>query len=226
MEKHSAESYFVIGEGLLRRAPEAGTRAWLPPPLRTRRRRRFASRGWDRRGSTASSASPNRKKIANAMASGRRPASQIPAGFTYLGQFIDHDLTFDRTSVMLGANVSPAAAAAGAARRASTSTRSTAPGRRIPESAKFYEADGLHLKMGKTVAAGGIPAKDGFDLPRGAGQHGRRRSARRSSPTRATTRTSRSPRRTSRSSASTTAWSTPCRRRCHPARRSRRHASS
>ena len=27
----------------------------------------------------------------------------------------------------------------------------------------------MHLKMGKTVAADGIPAKDGFDLPRGAG---------------------------------------------------------
>ena len=29
-------------------------------------------------------------------------AGQIPAGFTYLGQFIDHDLTFDKTTVMLG----------------------------------------------------------------------------------------------------------------------------
>jgi hypothetical protein len=38
-----------------------------------------------------------------------------------------------------------------------------------PESAKFYEADGLHLKMGKTNAADGIPSKDGFDLPRGLG---------------------------------------------------------
>ena len=33
---------------------------------------------------------------------------QIPAGFTYLGQFIDHDLTFDKTAVMLGEHVSPA----------------------------------------------------------------------------------------------------------------------
>ena len=31
----------------------------------------------------------------------------------------------------------------------------------------------MHLKMGKTVAADGIPAKDGFDLPRGAGASGR-----------------------------------------------------
>ena len=57
--------------------------------------------------------------------------------------------------------------------------------------------DGLHLKMGKTVASARIAGEDGFDLPRGAGST-RRRSARRSSRTRATTRTSRSPRRTSR----------------------------
>ena len=38
-----------------------------------------------------------------------------------------------------------------------------------PESAKFYEADGLHLKMGKTEAFGGFPGKQGFDLLRGAG---------------------------------------------------------
>jgi hypothetical protein len=36
-------------------------------------------------------------------------------------------------------------------------------------SAKFYAADGLHLKMGKTAAIDGIPAKEGFDLPRGMG---------------------------------------------------------
>ena len=35
-------------------------------------------------------------------------SSGIPAGFTYLGQFIDHDLTFDKTSAMLGTNVTPA----------------------------------------------------------------------------------------------------------------------
>src|SRR3954463_1297604 len=38
-----------------------------------------------------------------------------------------------------------------------------------PESARFYEADGEHLKTGKTVAVDGIGVKDGFDLPRGAG---------------------------------------------------------
>jgi hypothetical protein len=38
-----------------------------------------------------------------------------------------------------------------------------------PGSTKFYAADGLHLKMGKTAAVDGITAKEGFDLPRGAG---------------------------------------------------------
>ena len=38
-----------------------------------------------------------------------------------------------------------------------------------PESAKFYEADGLHLKMGKTDDGRRVPGKQGFDLLRGAG---------------------------------------------------------
>src|SRR3712207_6977673 len=40
---------------------------------------------------------PNRKKLARAMTSGGGGASGLPAGFTYVGQFIDHDLTFDKT---------------------------------------------------------------------------------------------------------------------------------
>ena len=38
-----------------------------------------------------------------------------------------------------------------------------------PASEKFYEADGVHLKMGKTLAAEGLAGMEGFDLPRGAG---------------------------------------------------------
>jgi hypothetical protein len=110
----------------------------------------------------------NRERIANAMAAGGGGASDIPAGFTYLGQFIDHDLTFDKTSVMLGENVSPAELLQ--ARSPSLDLDSLyGAGPTDPESAKFYEADGIHLKMGKTLAEEGITAKDGFDLPRGAG---------------------------------------------------------
>jgi hypothetical protein len=92
-------------------------------------------------------------------------ASQIPAGFTYLGQFIDHDLTFDKTQVMLGANISPAQLVQ--ARSPSLDLDSLyGAGPLDPESAKFYEADGLHMKMGTTDPTPPDPAFPGHDLPR------------------------------------------------------------
>jgi ketosteroid isomerase-like protein len=81
---------------------------------------------------------------------------------------VDHDLTFDRTAVMLGEKISPAELLQ--ARSPSLDLDSLyGAGPADPESARFYEDDGLHLKMGSTSAAGGVAAKDGFDLPRGEG---------------------------------------------------------
>jgi hypothetical protein len=107
-------------------------------------------------------------KLGSAMAAGGGGSSQIPAGFTYLGQFVDHDLTFDKTSVTFGDNVAPADLLQ--ARSPSLDLDSlygAGPG--DPESAKFYEADGVHLRMGRTVGFEGEGAREGFDLPRGAG---------------------------------------------------------
>ena len=163
METHASESFFVLDEGLL--AESAGGRqpavaAAATPPFRFSR---MGPRGTGRQLGEA-----NRKKIAREMTAGGGGVSRIPAGFTYLGQFIDHDLTFDRTDVMLGKNVTPARLLQGRSPSLDLdSLYGFGPG--DPESAKFYEADGLHLKMGKTVAFEGIPAKNGFDLPRGAG---------------------------------------------------------
>ena len=86
------------------RASEAESARSKSLPLRPR----FASRGWGRAASIANSRYPIGERSAQAMVSGAEVASQIPAGFTYLGQFVDHDLTFDKTNVMLGENVSPA----------------------------------------------------------------------------------------------------------------------
>src|SRR5918996_1290305 len=164
--KHGTESYFVLGEGLLTetvggREPTMSAAAEeAVPPFRFSR---MGPKGIQRQLSEA-----NRVKIATAMAAGGGGASQIPAGFTYLGQFVDHDLTFDKTNVMLGQNVTPAQLLQ--ARSPSLDLDSLyGAGPTDPESAKFYEADGIHLKMGKTVAAGNITAKEGFDLPRGMG---------------------------------------------------------
>jgi hypothetical protein len=166
MERHGTESYFVIGEGLLsesvggRERTLAATAEDLVPPFR------FSRMGPN--GSQHQLGETNREKIADAMTSGSGRDSKIPAGFTYLGQFTDHDLTFDKTNVMLRDHVSPAQLLQ--ARSPSLDLDSlygAGPG--DPESAKFYESDGLHLKMGKTASADGIEGKEGFDLPRGAG---------------------------------------------------------
>ena len=175
MVTHGSESYFVIGEGLLGEAvggrnggpPDGGAAvaataasvtaaAASVPPFR------FSRMGPS--GVGRQLGEPNRKKVGAAMAEPGGGQSHIPAGFTYLGQFLDHDLTFDKTNVMLGANVTPAQLLQ--ARSPSLDLDSlygAGPG--DPESAKFYEADGLHLKRGKSI----FPTKNGFDLPRGAG---------------------------------------------------------
>jgi Animal haem peroxidase len=164
--QHGSESYFVVGEGLLgesgegRDSARAVASAAAAPPFRFSR---MGPKGTGRQlGET------NRRKLGVLMAAGGGGTSQIPSGFTYLGQFLDHDLTFDKTTVMLGTTVSPTALLQ--ARSPSLDLDSLyGAGPQDPESARFYEADGMHLKVGRTVAADGIPAKTGFDLPRGAG---------------------------------------------------------
>jgi hypothetical protein len=164
VDRHGSESYFVLGEGLLGESV-GGRQETLPvapatPPFR------FSRMGPS--GIRRQLAVPSRRRLAQAMVAGAEVPSQIPAGFTYLGQFVDHDLTFDKTSVMLGELISPADLVQ--ARSPSLDLDSLyGAGPTDPDSAKFYEADGIHLKTGKTEAVGGIPARRGFDLPRGAG---------------------------------------------------------
>src|SRR5262245_26406572 len=97
VERHGFESYFVIGEGLLSEsgdgrpatlaAASVSATAAAAPPFR------FSRMG--PAGAGKQLGDQNRRKVANAMAAGGGGDSRIPAGFTYLGQFIDHDLTFD-----------------------------------------------------------------------------------------------------------------------------------
>jgi len=164
MERHGSEIYFVLGEGLLD-ASAGGREDALEITAETAPPFRFSRMG--PRGIGKQLGDSARKKLALAMTEGGGGQSQIPAGFTYLGQFVDHDLTFDKTSVMLGQNVSPALLLQGRSPSLDLDSLYGA-GPIDPVSAKFYKADGIHLKAGKTVAAGD-PAMNGFDLPRGEG---------------------------------------------------------
>jgi hypothetical protein len=169
VERHGSQSFFVIGEGLL--SESAGGRDAPAVPMASAARAappfRFSRMGPNGRGRQLGESL--RKRLGNAMAHTGGGFSRIPAGFTYLGQFLDHDLTMDKTNVMLGTAVSPAALLQ--ARSPSLDLDSLyGAGPQDPESAKFYEADGVHLKTGRTVAVGGDRAMSGFDLPRGAGR--------------------------------------------------------
>ena len=163
MDRHGSESYFVIGEGLLGesvggRGPTlAAPEEAATPPFR------FSRMGPS--GINHQLGLGTRKRLADAMVSGGGGESDIPAGFTYLGQFVDHDLTFDKTAVMLGVSVTPTDLLQ--ARSPSLDLDSLyGAGPDDPGSEKFYEADGIHLRVGK---AEGIGTMNGFDLPRGAG---------------------------------------------------------
>jgi hypothetical protein len=111
---HGSESFFILDEGLVStaiggRSGDAGddvtegrepvARAVEVPPFRFSR---LGPKG------TPRLSVQNLTKVAHAMTTGGGGRGGMPAGFTYLGQFIDHDLTFDVTTVALGEDVSPA----------------------------------------------------------------------------------------------------------------------
>ncbi len=156
MSRHGSETFFVVGEGLL--GDSLGGRARSLAATGTQ----FKFTRMGPKGAGKQLKEPNRRRIAQAMTADDLVSGTMPAGFTYLGQFIDHDLTFDKTAVMEGADVSPADIEQ--ARSPSLDLDSLyGAGPQDPASAKFYESDGLHLKLGS--AAGGPPSA-GFDLPR------------------------------------------------------------
>jgi hypothetical protein len=107
---------------------------------------------------------------------GDSEGSDVPAGFTYLGQFIAHDLSFSEGRPELGVPL---------LRRELVLGRSPAldldslygDGPEDPEAADSYESDGLHLRVGTTTPAAGFPALPGHDLPRHQGSTMKERQA-------------------------------------------------
>ena len=179
--RHGRETFFIEGEGLLGGdAPEQArpvataitaartTAAAAPvPPFR------FSRMGPKGRRLGAEI----RKKVGRAMTDAPVRDGEIPAGYTYLGQFTDHDLTFDATTVAFGDSVNAADLLQGRSPTLDLDSVYGA-GPLDPESAKFYEADRVHLKMGRTTESLPDKAMDGFDLPRvGKGSAANRRTA-------------------------------------------------
>jgi hypothetical protein len=171
--RHGSESFFIVGEGLINTqlggrsgtAPDPITEPDAPMPAQLKadeptpfRFSRVGQRGRGLRDRLTA-------KLADAMAVGGGHAGRVPAGYTYFGQFVDHDLTMDATSVSLGEDVRPVDMLQGRSPSLDLDSLYGA-GPADEESAKFYEADGLHLKTGDTSAVPPDGVKVGHDLPR------------------------------------------------------------
>ncbi len=183
-KRHLRDTYYIVGEGTVYYDPK-GKPTTDPdgggtvPAMRKFRFSRMGPKG---------EAIPQNVNsgLAEAMTANGGPDSAgptIPAGFTYLGQFIDHDLTMDRTATALGNAVTIEDLIQG---RSPALDLDCVYGRGPDdaEDSKFY-SDGIRIKMGKTAPVpfpdGGtnVPL-DGFDLPR-VGQ-GSTKLARRADP--------------------------------------------
>jgi hypothetical protein len=111
------------------------------------------------------------EKLAQAMtAAGADDDSDVPAGFTYLGQFVDHDMTLDATDSPLGTPLTtPDQLAQGRSPALDLdSVYGLGPG--DPADRVFYAPDGVRFLLGRTKESAPPPvantAIDGFDLPR------------------------------------------------------------
>lgn len=173
MRKHARDSFFVVGEGVLEFDKDGQPAA--RPPLAGEELRRFRFSRLGPEGTLLDEAT--RVALAEAItAAGTQPDATVPAGFTYLGQFVDHDLTMDRTETQLGEDVSLDDLVQGRSPALDLdSVYGRGPGDRNDRI--FYQRDGVQLKVGRTSATTFPDERvnvelEGFDLPRVGGTAG------------------------------------------------------
>jgi hypothetical protein len=189
MKRHNRDDYYVVGEGILTFDRDGNPISARPSAIADVRKFRFS-----RLGPVGAPIDDTRRLVLEAVATAMttdpaggdpesgvqdrgRPGSGIPAGFTYLGQFVDHDLTRDNTAAHLGQDVTVDELVQG---RSPSLDLDSLYGRGPRKDPQFYADDGASLTTGRTTAVPpGAPggdnpfakeAHDGFDLPRvGAG---------------------------------------------------------
>lgn len=167
MHKHARDTYFIVGEGIVGDGSKGATTVAATDDPVAAASPAFRFSRLTRRSRTIGLGA--RRRLATAMTSSNRSAGRIPAGFTYLGQLIDHDLTFDATDVAFGEQLTVDELVQARSPRLDLGAL-YGRGPSKPGSRKFYAQDGVHLKVGKTEASFGGGNADielpGFDLPR------------------------------------------------------------
>jgi Animal haem peroxidase len=95
--------------------------------------------------------------------------SNIPSGFTYLGQFLDHDLTLNKTMLPLGTPMTVDEMIQGRSPVLDLDSLYGA-GPSDSENTQFYQTDKVRLRIGGTAKIVGTPMTyldhEEFDLPR------------------------------------------------------------
>lgn len=154
MKRHIQHSYYVVGEGLWTFDAAQQPACAVPAPHAELRMFRFSRMGPQGELTDPALIQELAKAMTNPAAqpdSSVNGATPIPAGFTYLGQFVDHDLTLDVTAAALGQDVtvdelldgcSPALDLDSVYGRGPTN----------PQDRRFYAADGIKLRTGTTAA--------------------------------------------------------------------------
>ncbi|HET9137789.1 heme peroxidase family protein [Actinophytocola sp.] len=179
MKRHGRDSFFVVGEGVLEFDQNGAPAVREPMTAEELRRFRFSRLG--PRGERIDESTISALATAMTDPAAAQPDSAdppVPAGFTYLGQFVDHDLTMDRTAVQLGEDVNLDELVQGRSPALDLdSVYGRGPADR--EDRRFYNEDQVTLKLGRTSAASFPPGDqgvsvelDGFDLPRAGGTEG------------------------------------------------------
>lgn len=171
MKRQIRYNYYVVGEGMLY-CESGGKPVTDPMPGDVPEMRKFRFSRMGPKGSAVDKATVS--GLAKAMTDSPGPDSSgltIPAGFTYLGQLIDHDLTMDRTAKALGSTVTIEELLQG---RSPALDLDCMYGRgpADAEDSKFY-SDGIRIKMGTTAPSPDLlnpgvtlGLRDGYDLPR------------------------------------------------------------
>lgn len=171
--RHGRDVFFVEGEGLVGGGSPPGSAVSLPgsavsapgsaghpAPARAAPPFRFSRLG--PRGTMPRIGI--RRRVGVAMTRGPQRDGDVPSGYTYLGQFVDHDLTFDATTVTFGDVVSPADLLQG--RSPTLDLDSLYGAGPHDESSRDFYRDESHLKIGRTTRSGTDVARLGFDVPR------------------------------------------------------------
>lgn len=167
--RHAREHFFILGEGLVGDPATAPATAPVDDaPVRARAAAATAEFRFSRMGPRGRRMPETMlRKVADAMTAADSGGNgTIPAGYTYLGQLVDHDLTFDATTVALGDSVAPGDLAQGRSPSLDLDCL-YGFGPADPGSAMFYRDD-RHLRTGRTVRSGPgrLAARREYDLAR------------------------------------------------------------